>query len=202
MAGLLIAIEGINGCGKTTIINNILKYYKDKKEVVVYKFPNRTTKYGKILDKFLKKEIQIESKYDILDLFTKNRQEFQDSILNDIKANKIVICDRYTISGIVYQIPLYANEESYKYYYQLLNYFDKHTHIPNLTFLIDGDFLHLRDDVSQRYHYNSNTSNQIFNIFNKILNCSNQEYIIVSNKVNDINYASDTIIYNIQKLLE
>ena len=96
MVGLLIVIEGINGCGKTTIINNILKFYKGKKEVVVYKFPNRTTKYGKILDKFLKKEIQIDSKYDILDLFTKNRQDFQDSIFEDIKSNK-QICDEFGV---------------------------------------------------------------------------------------------------------
>jgi dTMP kinase len=200
MVGLLIAIEGINGCGKTTIINQIQAQYKNKQDVVIYKFPNRNTKYGKIIDKFLRKEIQINSAYDVLDLFAKNRNEFKSSMVNDLKKNKIVICDRYTLSGIVYQIPLNVKEQSYQHYYNLISYFDKDTIKPNFTFLINGDFLHLRKDVEQRYHNKTYVSNQLFNKFVTILEHSKQPYMIVTNQSNNISYALNTITSKIEDL--
>ena len=65
--GLLVVVEGVNGAGKSTIINNIVSYYKDM-EVPhsLYKFPNRSGPTGEKIDKYLKGEIKIKSKYDVI----------------------------------------------------------------------------------------------------------------------------------------
>ena len=57
-----IVFEGINGSGKTTIINNLINYYTNKNIKYQYiKFPDRTSNSGKIIDKFLKNQYEFNS---------------------------------------------------------------------------------------------------------------------------------------------
>ena len=58
--GLLIAFEGIDGAGKTTQANNLLRYLIDNKqeEARVYKFPDRETEIGQMIDQHLKGDLE------------------------------------------------------------------------------------------------------------------------------------------------
>lgn len=181
---MLIVFEGVNGCGKTTIIDNLISRMNID-SYKIYKFPNRNTKYGKILNDYLTKKIVITSKYDIINLFALNRLEFIDSILNDLKNGINVICDRYYYSGMVYQIP--ENIRHIKYYYHILKYFDKDMPKPDIVFLVNGNFLKLRNECAELYHtIDDITINKLFDKFRKIINCDNVNNIIIDNEYDNL----------------
>ena len=57
---MLISFEGGDRCGKTTqmeLLKNEIE--KMNKKVVTLKHPNRSTTSGKIIEKFLKKELEL-----------------------------------------------------------------------------------------------------------------------------------------------
>jgi len=98
---VLVAIEGIDGSGKTTLAN----FLKDELEKLGYKaalFKEPTdSKWGKMLKKSysarLKPEVELE-------LFLKDRaHDVEENIIPALKEGKIVIMDRYYISTIAYQ---------------------------------------------------------------------------------------------------
>lgn len=58
---MLISFEGGDRCGKTTQIELLKKKIIEEKigKVVSFKHPNRATESGKIIDKYLKKELEL-----------------------------------------------------------------------------------------------------------------------------------------------
>jgi len=100
--GIIICIEGLDCSGKTTQIQKIYNLFNDNnKKIIIYKYPNRETEIGKIIDKYLKNEITM-TKESINLLFTANRWEFNDIIEENIKNGVNVILDRYVYSGLAY----------------------------------------------------------------------------------------------------
>lgn len=71
------------------------------KEAEVIKFPQRSTDFGTSIDQFLKKEKKYDDKMIHL-LFTINRWEMKETIMNRLHNNQHVILDRYSYSGIAY----------------------------------------------------------------------------------------------------
>lgn len=102
--GALIAFEGIDGCGKTTQVE-ILKHalLMSGCEVELMKFPCRSTPIGRIIDQYLRKEIELEDGVAHL-LFVANRREWKAAIEAKIDRGTVVIVDRYVASGAAYSI--------------------------------------------------------------------------------------------------
>ena len=102
MRGLLIAFEGIDRTGKTTQTNLLQKKLTTNSyPTEIIKFPDRTTIFGKEIDKFLKNHKKIEDKMIHL-LFSINRWELKSKIIDLLNSGKNVIMDRYSYSGIAY----------------------------------------------------------------------------------------------------
>ena len=55
-------------------------------------------KLEKKIDKFLKKEIEIKSKYDIIDMFAKDRNDAINNILTDLHNGDVVLSDSTNIN--------------------------------------------------------------------------------------------------------
>ena len=200
MRGLLIAIEGINGCGKSTIIELVRKYFHTiGQEVCVYKFPDRQGYRGEQLDKFLRNQLTFKYKYDMFNAFAENRLMVRNNILNDIKRGAIVICDRYMASGIAYHIPFNATDQTIKAYCDVLGYFDKYLLVPTKTYLISGNYLHLREEDTQRYHYDWEASNQLFNIFKKIVPECTINHSIIHNEYDKLD---DTVAFMVNDIIQ
>jgi len=102
--GILIVFEGSDRTGKSTqsiIIKNTLKELGYN--VLHLNFPDRSTMTGNIIDKYLKNDIDLNSKACHL-LFSANRWEKYDLIKNSLLNGYIVILDRYIYSGLAYSI--------------------------------------------------------------------------------------------------
>jgi len=99
----MFVFEGIDRSGKTTLIQKVKeRLEKTGHEVVVFKFPNRTTEIGKLLDRFLRGELNFQPEVAHL-LFSANRWEAESQIRTALKTKKVLI-DRYSHSGIAYSM--------------------------------------------------------------------------------------------------
>ncbi len=133
--GMLIAIDGIDGAGKTTQCNLLANWLKSEGySVVVVKEPSKDGKYAK--------EIRMRSKHRIFDqsntpedelkLFVEDRREnVEKRIKPNLKENKIVIMDRYYFSTIAYQSALGLDPDNIK----KIN--EEFAPIPDITLIID-----------------------------------------------------------------
>lgn len=104
---MIVAFEGIDGCGKSTqikLVSDLLK--KQDYEHITVNFPDRDSPTGKIIDNLLnkKKPQTLVEKYYASLLFTANRFEKQSFIHKKYMEKKIVLVDRYIHSGIAYSV--------------------------------------------------------------------------------------------------
>lgn len=101
--GLYIALEGIDGSGKTTQAEVLAHYFKEQgREVIVTQEPRRVGVIGKIIHKILKHEVTVPP-VALQYLFTADRAIHQEKlILPALKEGKMVISDRTFWSGVAY----------------------------------------------------------------------------------------------------
>lgn len=201
--GVLIVLEGINGSGKTTIINQ-LKQHLNQIQVPTeyYKFPDRTGFNGKKIDSYLKGETKITSKYDILDMFAANRKAVKDDITKAIDAGKVVICDRYVFSAIAYQIPpRVVDPHVINLYANVLGYFDKDMVFPTKTYLIDGDHLLKRSTSNKEiFHCTGQSAKHIKDKLYHVIKNYTTQYSVLKNHTGCVDEIVNFIAYDIALL--
>jgi len=99
---MLIAVEGIDGSGKTTVVRFLIEELRKRGyDVVAFKEPT-DSEYGRRIRQILKE--RRVSPEEELELFIKDREfDVQNNILPALKSGKIVIMDRYYYSTMAYQ---------------------------------------------------------------------------------------------------
>ena len=100
---MLIDLEGIDGCGKSTQSKFLMEKFEENNEKSIILKEPTSGKYGKKLWEMLsgKREATTEQ---ILDLFVMDRKEHVDDKINPaLKEGKIVLMDRYYYSTMAYQ---------------------------------------------------------------------------------------------------
>ena len=103
MIQVLIDLEGIDGCGKSTQSKFLMEKFEENNEKAIILKEPTSGKYGKKLWEMLsgKREATTEQ---ILDLFVMDRKEHVDDKINPaLKEGKIVLMDRYYYSTMAYQ---------------------------------------------------------------------------------------------------
>lgn len=195
--GLLVVIEGVNGAGKSTILKNVCAHYDDLDiPYSLYKFPNRSGPNGKKIDQYLKGELAIPSKYDVLDMFAEDRKHACDQIKRDIAEGKIVLCDRYVFSAVAYHIPLGTKDLGViSNYCNVIAYFDKDMPMPDITFLVKGDFIRERGIVSKEiFHYVDLKQRELHFILGTVIKKYSANLVRIYNRTNaQHNVASDVL---------
>jgi dTMP kinase len=105
--GIFIVFEGINGCGKTTILNRLNQYLAGKGRDITTTHEPGATSLGLDLRKILLEKNR--SKYDLcptseLLLFAADRHQHVSSVIAPALAkNGVVLCDRYHYSTTCFQ---------------------------------------------------------------------------------------------------
>lgn len=207
--GKFIVFEGINGSGKTTIINSLIDYYTKYNIKFKYiKFPNRTTESGIIIDKFLKKQYEFNSIQEQIKIFADNRKESELDIKGYLNDGNIVLCDRYLYSNLAYILTDISLDLQLNKYFNssilsindILKY-DNGLLKPNFVFLINGDHINLRNDsIKERYHNDSIKNALIFNNYLISFNHTNSSYYIVNNILDQLKNTTDNIINKINNI--
>lgn len=103
-SGFLIALEGIDGSGKTTLSANLAHCLSEKEvDVVTTREPGTTALGMKIRTLLQERSAAMCHQAEYL-LFAANRaQHFHEFVLPQLRENKVVISDRLFDSSLVYQ---------------------------------------------------------------------------------------------------
>lgn len=141
----LIALEGLDCSGKSTLSNLLLERLKPS---ILIGFPDRNTPTGNLINKFLKKEANICAE-ELHLLFSANRYEKMQFIKDNLK-NSNIICDRYSLSGIIYSMAKGLNYDWCKIVESLLPK-------PDFTFFLDIN----AENTSKRRNFGSEAHDKI-----------------------------------------
>tara|TARA_Y100000590_G_C15267380_1_gene843649 strand:- start:104 stop:715 length:612 start_codon:yes stop_codon:yes gene_type:complete len=99
----IIVFEGIEGSGKTTLINYTAKYLKKLKiKYIKFREPGGSTNSEKIRKIILKNNSDLNKKTDML-LYLAARSENFEKIIKKNHNKKIILIDRFIDSTIAYQ---------------------------------------------------------------------------------------------------
>jgi len=102
--GSFIVVEGVDRCGKTTQCAKLVESLGaelGQNKVRAYRFPNRTTTIGKMINDYLANAKEIDD-HTIHLLFSANRWEASSEILSLLNDGVTIICDRYAYSGVCF----------------------------------------------------------------------------------------------------
>lgn len=103
-----ITLEGMDGCGKTTITQKVVEHLKNNGyDVVVTREPGGTELGEKLRE--IVKHSDMSLSTEILLMNSIRLEHLHKVILPALNEGKVVVCDRYIDSTFVYQI--YASEK-------------------------------------------------------------------------------------------
>lgn len=134
MAGILISLDGPEGCGKTTQAGRLLRYLQGKRLPVVLTREPGGTDLGERVRELLLAPGEIDPLAELL-LFLACRREHVERVIGpSLSRGDIVICDRYTDASIAYQSGGRGLDESLV---RRLNTLVTGGRDPDLTLLLD-----------------------------------------------------------------
>lgn len=105
LSGLFITLEGPDGSGKSTISRMLVSYLREKRlRVTLTREPGGTDISEEIRHIILdNKNTEMKSTTEALLYAASRAQHVGEKIKPAIDANRIVVCDRFVLSSLVYQ---------------------------------------------------------------------------------------------------
>ena len=137
MKGLFISIEGPDGSGKSTQIENIRKFFEEKNIEIVFTREPGGTAIGERI-----REIILDNSFKEMDSMTEamlyaasRAQHVAQVIRPALEQGKVVVCDRFVDSSLAYQGYGRRLGESV----QIINSYAVGDCMPDITFLMKVD---------------------------------------------------------------
>lgn len=130
--GVFIAIEGIDGAGKTTQVHRIKEHFL-RKGISVSTFKEPTDGYyGQLIREIARQGRHLYTPDEEMNLFLMDRKEdCEKNIIPALNRKELVILDRYFYSNIAYQGALGIDKDT------ILNENQKIAVIPDLVIILD-----------------------------------------------------------------
>jgi len=171
-----IAVEGLDGAGKSTQIELLTKYLESKNEKTKFVHFPRSNEgvFGELIAKFLRGEFgEVKNVHPQLValLFAEDRKAFAATINEWLRNGYFVLVDRYVLSNIAFQCAKLNSEEEKEYLRNwILDFEYNYNQIPKPTFSIyldvpfsfvtsalekrraneDRDYLQGKDDIHEK----------------------------------------------------
>ncbi|GAA6004722.1 hypothetical protein JCM10207_000993 [Rhodosporidiobolus poonsookiae] len=102
--GAFIVFEGLDRSGKSTQVARLVDSLNARGvKAVAARFPDRTLTTGKMIDSYLSQKADLDDRAIHL-LFSANRWERANQIMDDLNNGVTVVCDRYAFSGIAFSV--------------------------------------------------------------------------------------------------
>ncbi len=149
---MFIVIEGIDGSGKTSLSNNIVKKLNELGKISIRFSEPTNYESGKFIRKFLKGEVSLSKKEQINAFLSDRENSVKMNILPALEKNQNVILDRYYFSTAAYQ----ASEEFSPEVILNLN-LSKNFPKPDLLFYIE-----VQPEIALKRINNRNNQKEIF----------------------------------------
>ena len=131
---MLVSFEGIDGCGKSTQANLLVRYLEKKGQRVILRREPGGTKIGEKIREILMRE-EVTPKAELL-LFLASRNLLVEDIKHYLARGYFVVLDRYVDSSVAYQG---FGRNIGKEAVEKLNTFATDGLMPDVTFYIDVD---------------------------------------------------------------
>lgn len=137
-----IAVEGLDGAGKSTQIALLTNYLESKNEKTKFVHFPRSNQgmFGELIAKFLRGEFgDVKNVHPQLValLFAEDRKEFATTINEWLKEGYFVLVDRYVLSNIAFQCAKLESEDEKQYLRNWINEFEyNYNKIPKPHFSI------------------------------------------------------------------
>ncbi len=101
--GLFITFEGADGCGKTTQLNLLSDYLKNKRDVIITREPGAKGLGEKLREILLNYDGDIAPQCESFLFLADRAQHIEQIVKPAVSEGKIVLCDRHTDSTVAYQ---------------------------------------------------------------------------------------------------
>lgn len=132
---MLITFEGIDGCGKTTQINNLTEYLNSRNlQVTVFREPGGTSLSEKIRDLLLHETDEMDFRTELLLFSAARSQLVVEKVIPLLNKGELVILDRYYDSTVAYQG--YGRNSIQIDHIHFLNKLATHNTVPDITFYL------------------------------------------------------------------
>ncbi|UBX97676.1 dTMP kinase [Mycoplasmopsis synoviae] len=167
---MFITFEGLDGSGKTTVINELLKKLKDNFKFLDYVLTREPggkdiKESEKIREMILDSDLEFSPITEALLYTTSRRIHIDKVILPALAQNKIVFCDRYYDSFYAYQG--YGRNLGMEFTKTLTELAVGNT-IPNLTFFFDISPFETRKRRSENNLINDRLELEDFSFHNRV----------------------------------
>ena len=187
--GLFIVIEGLDRSGKSSQCKILADWLKG--EVKLMRFPDRKSgQIGTMIDSYLNQNVSMSDEAIHL-LFSANRWELVEEIVQAINSGVHVICDRYLYSGVVYSAAKGLD-------WQWCQAADKNLPQPDLVLFLDVDpnIAQTRGNYGNERYERVDFQNKVRSLFARFQQTESDYWQVI-----DANLPMAQVTENLQKII-
>ncbi len=200
--GLFVAIEGIDGSGKTTQAEKVTQKLKDQGYKVIYTKEPTDEPTGKFIRQILRGEITVPP-VSLQYLFGADRGVHLENIEKLLKNEYIVVTDRYFWSSVAYGVfDMGEISDFYLTAFSLLSFYHRFM-VPDISIFLDVKpetaISRIRQSTKHKDIYdNPEKLPLIKESYDFLLNKFKEKFTVVDGE-KDIELVSDTIVEIVKK---